>query len=111
MSPAVRRQHPGTYISASILGQERIEPANQSSNQQRSKVIGQRQGEGVGVEPALHWPLSLQVLVCSMEAGEGGREGEGEGRGRVDPARGLMSCLMGRAPQSPRSPAPAPSPG
>lgn len=49
--------------------------------------------------------------VGVQRGGRGGRESEGEGRGRVDPARGLMSCLMGHAPQSPRSPAPAPSPG
>lgn len=86
----------------------RIDQAHQSFSQQRSKIIGQRK-KGCGrVKPELHWPLSLQVVVCSTEA-KGAKEKERRAQDwtfplNLIPLQGLRSYLRGHALQSPHSP-------
>lgn len=78
----------------------RIEPANQSSNQPRVKVIGQRRGKGVGGAVK---PNFTDHGVCRWWRAVQRQKGIKE-RERVFEGQGLMSCLRGCAPQNPRSP-------
>lgn len=83
----------------------RIDQAHQSFSQQRSKIIGQREKGSGRVKPELHWPLSLQVVVCSTEAKEKERRAQDWAFPlNLIPLQGLRSYLRGHALQSPHSP-------